>query len=138
MWRSAASPTWHPYNPFMTQVPSAQNSIVGYRLGLPARLAILGALFIAEKMLLNVFVDFDRAQEAQGLGAFVRVAQHWGFRFLVALAAAVALFTYVRGWQSMQAVDASVKSAPIRVRWLLAHFALVALLAPLSYALYRY
>jgi len=83
-------------------------------------------------------VDFDRAQEAQGLGAFVREAQHWGFRFLVALAAAIALFTYVRGWQNVRGVAASVRASAVRVPWLLAHLALVAVLAPLSYALYRY
>ena len=102
------------------------------------RVAILGSVLCAEKIFLNVFVDFDRAQEAQGLGAFVREAQHWGFRFVVALAAAVALFTYVRGWQNMRGVAASVRASPIRVPWLLAHLALVAVLAPLSYALYRY
>ena len=102
------------------------------------RLAILGSVFFAEKIFLNAFVDFDRAQEAQGLGAFVREAQHWGFRFLVALAAAIALFTYVRGWQNLRPVAANVSASPIRVPWLLAHFAFVAVLAPLSYALYRY
>lgn len=105
---------------------------------LPLRLAILGSVLFAEKIFLNAFVDFDRAQEAQGLGAFVREAQHWGFRFLVALAAAVALFTYVRGWENLRIVAASVTASPIRVPWLLAHLALVAVLVPLSYALYRY
>lgn len=122
----------------MTQVSSERNSIAGYRLGLPARLSILGAALFAEKMFLNTFVDFDLTQDAQGLGGFIRVAQHWGFRFLVALAAALALFTYVRAWQNMRAADASFRMAPIRIPWLLAHIALIAFLAPLSYVLYRY
>ena len=94
--------------------------------------------FFADKIFLNVFVDFDRAQEAQGLGAFVRVAQHWGFRFFVALGAAVAVFAYVRGWQSMRAVAEDIRAAPIQPRWFVAHLVLVGALAPLSYALYRY
>jgi exosortase E/protease (VPEID-CTERM system) len=112
--------------------------ISGYRLGLPARLATLGAVFFAEKVFLNAFVDFDRAQAAQGLGAFVRIAQHWGFRFLVAFAAAAALFAYVRGGQHIKAAQAAVRAAPVRIGWAAGHLLLVAILAPLSYVLYRY
>ena len=35
-----------------------------------------------------------------------------GFRFLVALAAAIALFAYVRGWAHMRAVAAEVLTRP--------------------------
>lgn len=122
----------------MSQALAPATASPGFRPGLPARLAILGAAFLAEKIFLNEFVDFDRVQTAQGLGAVLRVTQHWGFRFLVALAAAVALFAYVRGWPKLQTVAAEVRAAPIRVRWLLAHLLLVGLLAPLSYCLYRY
>jgi exosortase E/protease (VPEID-CTERM system) len=107
------------------------------RLGLAARVAILGAVFFFEKILLNEFVDFDRAQAAQGLGAVVRNAQHWGFRFLVALMAAVALFAYVRGGDRLKAADAAIASVAVRIRWTLVHIALVACLIPLSYSLYR-
>jgi exosortase E/protease (VPEID-CTERM system) len=109
-----------------------------FRPGLPVRLAILGSAFFAEKIFLNEFVDFERAQTAHGIGAMLRVAQHWGFRFLVALAAAIALFAYVRGWRQMRGVAAEVQAAPMRGGWLLAHFVLVVVLAPLSYLLYRY
>jgi len=109
-----------------------------FRPGLPVRLAILGSAFFAEKIFLNEFVDFERAQTAHGLGAILRVAQHWGFRFLVALAAAIALFAYVRGWRQMRGAAAEVQAAPMRGGWLLAHFVLVVVLAPLSYLLYRY
>ena len=108
------------------------------RLGLPARLAILGAALLAEKIFLNGFVNFDAAQAAQGLGALLRVAQHWGFRLLVAFAAAMALFTYVRGGENLRAVDALFRAAPLRAGLIVAHLLLVALLAPLSYLLYRY
>jgi len=109
-----------------------------FRPGLPVRLAILGSAFFAEKIFLNEFVDFERAQTAHGLGAILRVAQHWGFRFLVALAAAMALFAYVRGWRQMRGAAAEVQAAPMRGGWLLAHIVLVVVLAPLSYLLYRY
>ena len=76
---------------------TAATSIREFRLGLPLRLASLAATFLAEKIFLNRFVDFDAAQTAQGLGAMLRVGQHWGFRLFVALIAAVILFAYVPG-----------------------------------------
>jgi exosortase E/protease (VPEID-CTERM system) len=102
------------------------------------RIAILAAVFFTEKVFLNGFVDFDAAQEAQGLGAILRIGQHWGFRFLVAFAAALALFGYVRRSQSLQAAAAAIQSAPLRWSWMIGHFLLVAMLAPLSYLLYRH
>lgn len=109
-----------------------------FRIGLPLRVAILAAMFLAEKILLNQFVDFDAAQTAQGLGGVLRVAQHWGFRFFVALAAAVALFAYVRGGAAFRAAQAALRAAPVRIGWLAAHLLLIAVLAPLSFVLYRY
>jgi exosortase E/protease (VPEID-CTERM system) len=120
---------------------NSQSSIVAaphkYSLGLPVRVAILGAIFFAEKIFLNHFVDFDRAQAAQGVGAFVRNAQHWGFRFLVAFAGAVALFAYVRGGRPLEPVDTAMRSRKLRAGWALAHVLLIACLIPLSYFLYR-
>jgi len=122
----------------VTQASTSATIDPRFHPGFVFRLAFLAALFFADKIFLNAFVDFDLAQEAQGLGVFVRVAQHWGFRFLVALGAAVAVFAYVRGWQSMQAVAEDIRAAPLRPRWFIAHLVLVGALAPLSYALYRY
>jgi len=106
-------------------------------LGLASRLAIIGAVFFADKMFLNQFVDFDRAQTAAGLGAFVRSAQHWGFRFIVALVAAVVVFAYVRGGRPLAAAAASLRTSKLRLRFLLLHGVLVMALIPLSYWLYR-
>jgi exosortase E/protease (VPEID-CTERM system) len=106
-------------------------------IGLPARVAILAAVFLAEKIFLNRFVDFNAAQAAQGLGAALRVVQHWGFRFFVALTAAVALFAYVRGGDGLRAAQAAVRAAPMRLGWIGVHLLLIALLAPLSFVLYR-
>ena len=82
-------------------------------------------------------MNFQPAQAAQGFGAALRTAQHLGFRFLVAFAAALALFTYVRGWRNLMATDDAVRATPIRIGWMVGHFVLVAALAPLSYLLYR-
>jgi exosortase E/protease (VPEID-CTERM system) len=109
-----------------------------FRVGLPARVAILAAALLAEKIFLNRFVDFDSAQAARGLGAVLRVAQHWGFRFFVALTAAVALFAYVRGGQGLRAAQAAVRAAQMRFGWMVVHLLLIAVLAPLSFVLYRH
>ncbi len=102
-----------------------------------ARLAVLAGLFVLEKLFLNSFVDFSRAQTAEGLGARVRDLQHYGFRFLVTFAAALALFAYVRGGPALQAADAGRAAGALALEWLIAHGALFASLAPLSYLLYR-
>jgi exosortase E/protease (VPEID-CTERM system) len=115
----------------------ALESESGFRPGLIVRLAILGVLFVIEKTILNVFVDFHRAQSAPGLGAVVRVAQHWGFRYLVALAGATVLLAYVKQGNRLKAAAAEVRAAPLRGGWFLGHLLLVAGLAPLSYLLYR-
>ena len=106
------------------------------KFGLPARIAVVAAVFFADKILLNRFVDFDRAQTAQGLGAIVRNVQHWGFRFLVALAAAVVVFAYVSGREALKSADAAVGAARMRISWMFAHAACVGLLVPLSCLIY--
>jgi exosortase E/protease (VPEID-CTERM system) len=97
----------------------------------------LGALFLAEKLLLNGFVNSERAQAAQGVGAIVRVVQHWGFRFLVAFLAAVLVFAYVQGDRRLQSFREAVRASAIRISWFLVHASFVATLVPLSYLLYR-
>jgi exosortase E/protease (VPEID-CTERM system) len=103
---------------------------------LGARLGVAAGLLLLEKVVLNLFVDFDSAQAALGLGGAVRVAQHWGFRFLVSFAVAAAVFAYMRGGRELQDAAAEVRAAAVRARWLLVHIALVLLLMPLSAALY--
>jgi len=120
----------------VSQISASSTPISLLRPGLPARLAILAAVFFTDKVVLNGFVDFDRAQAAQGLGALVRDGQHWGFRFLVATAAAIVLFAYVRDGQELKAASASVRGSKLRIGWMLAHVLLVGCLMPLSYWLY--
>lgn len=109
-----------------------------YRPTLSARLAILGLVLFADKIFINGFLDSDSAQTALGLGAAVYVLQHLGFRFLVALAATLLLFSYVRGGLTLRAAAASMRDAPIRPAWVLAHLLLIAVLALLSDLLYRH
>ncbi len=100
------------------------------------RIGLLAAAFFAEKIILNGFVDFERAQTSHGTGALLRIAQHWGFRFIVAFAAALALLGYVRNTR-VAVTSPAISIGPPRWRWMTAHLVLVAALAPLSYLLYR-
>jgi exosortase E/protease (VPEID-CTERM system) len=107
------------------------------RINLPARFGLLVALLFAEKVSLEALVDAQRAQNAAGLAAWVRLAQHWGFRYLATFLAAASIFAIVN--HHRQATPRSmIGSRPAeRMRWLLAHGLLVASLAPISYFLYR-
>jgi exosortase E/protease (VPEID-CTERM system) len=108
------------------------------KMSMAARVVILCAVLLGEKTVLNLFVDFDLAQVAHGFGAALRASQHLGFRFLVAFAAAVGLFSYVRGGEDLATASSAIGSAPFRLRWFLLHLSLVAALCPLTFALYRY
>jgi exosortase E/protease (VPEID-CTERM system) len=106
------------------------------KLNLAARLVILGAIFFFEKLLLDGFVDSQAAQSASGLGGFVRIAQHWVFRFLVAMGAALAIFAFVSGEAQRIVAAARVQASGLRVSWVLVHFLLIACLIPVSSFLY--
>lgn len=106
------------------------------RAGLASRLAVAAGLLFLEKFCLNFFVDFQGAQAAQDIGATVRIAQHWGFRFLVTLGIALALFTFVRGRERLAEVDREMRNAPYRLKWLLLHALLLPPIAASSFSLY--
>jgi exosortase E/protease (VPEID-CTERM system) len=93
-------------------------------------------LFIAEKILLDSFVDSTRAQSSAGVAAFVRIAQHWGFRFLVTFVAAVLVFAYVRGTEQLRSAEAVFRAQALRVGWVAAHLAGIVALVFLSHSLY--
>jgi exosortase E/protease (VPEID-CTERM system) len=103
------------------------------KLGLPARAAILGGLFFIEKIFLTQYVDLARADAALGIGAYFRHAQHFGFRFIVALVAALTVFAFTRAnpWRSLTPQETFCRPA-----WMVAHLALVAWLAWLSSLLF--
>lgn len=108
------------------------------RPGFGTRLTLLALLAVIDKSFLNLFVDFDRAQTANGGGALIRVGQHWGFRFLVGFAAALVLFGYVRSGRELASVIERAHAAPLRPGWLALHVLLLPVLAALSFSLYRY
>jgi exosortase E/protease (VPEID-CTERM system) len=104
------------------------------KLGLPARAAILCGLFFGEKFFLTQFVDLERADAALGIGEQFRNAQHFGFRFIVVLVAALAVFAFARGEPSRS--PAPPQTASVRPAWIAAHLALIACLAWLSSLLF--
>jgi exosortase E/protease (VPEID-CTERM system) len=116
--------------------PSTDNETVSSHLGLPARAAILGGLFFIEKILLTQFVDVARADAALGVSGYLRVAQNFGFRFIVTLAAAMTVFAFAdaKRWKSL--TNLAPPRAYLRPVWVIAHFALVACLAWLGSLLF--
>jgi exosortase E/protease (VPEID-CTERM system) len=100
---------------------------------LTARAAILCGLFFVEKFFLTQFVDLERADAASGSGEFFRVAQHFGFRFIVAFVAALIGFAFARGkpWRSL-----TPPMAHFWPPWIAAHLALIGCLAWLSSQLF--
>ncbi len=105
-------------------------------MSLALRATLLALTLAVEKFLLNFLVDFPAAQRATGFGATVRVWQHWGFRFAVTCAAALALFAVARGGARWQQLSRSANGIAVRWGWLLLHVATLLGLAVLSYYLY--
>jgi exosortase E/protease (VPEID-CTERM system) len=106
-------------------------------MGLGARVAVAGVVLSLEKVFLSLFVNASSGQSAAGLGAVAWGTQFWGFRFLVSFGVSVAVFSYLRGGRELQDADAAARAeTPVRLRWLLAHIALLVPLAPLSASLY--
>lgn len=105
-------------------------------LSLAARAIAAALILTANKVLLNLFVDFDAAHAVEGLGNFAKVLQHDGLRFAVTLVAILSLLAYLRGAERLQAVNAAARGVRIRILWLLVHAALFAPLALLSFSFY--
>jgi len=103
------------------------------KLGLPVRAAILCGLFFIEKFFLIQFVDLQQADAALGMGEHLRVAQHFGFRFIVALVAALSVFAFARGRSGRSLTP---QTAYFRPAWIAAHVALIGCLAWLSSQLF--
>jgi exosortase E/protease (VPEID-CTERM system) len=93
-------------------------------------------LFLLEKLLLSGFVDTQRAQSLGGFATGAWEAQRWGFRFLVAFLATIAVLGFSGVGAKFQSLGASVRARPIQITWFAAHALLVAALIPLSYSLY--
>jgi len=103
---------------------------------LPARAAILGILFVVEKIFLIQFVDLERANAAPGINTHLGVALQFGFQFTMALVAAVTVFALARPepWPSL--TNSAPHLARFRPACMAAHLALIACLAWLSSLLF--
>jgi exosortase E/protease (VPEID-CTERM system) len=104
-------------------------------MSLAARTCVLAAVLFAEKFYLNGFVNFPAAQAATGLATAVRWTQHFGFRFVVSFAIALALFVYVRGDVALATANEKARGTPVRFRWLALH---AVLLVPIAAVLYNF
>lgn len=100
------------------------------------RVGLLVAALFAEKSGLNLAVDFRLADAARGLATVLRVAQHYGLRFAVSFAVALALLLCVRRDDLLLRIDSEARDAPIRPGWLALHLALLVPAAACFYNLY--
>ncbi|HTB67175.1 MAG TPA: exosortase E/protease, VPEID-CTERM system [Steroidobacteraceae bacterium] len=106
------------------------------RLTLFWRFGLAAALLACEKSALNLLVDFDAVHASSGLGVYLRNAQHWGLRGLVTFAAALALFSYVRGDARLRNLNVQVRGEALRLQWLAVHATLLVPLAALTFSFY--
>jgi exosortase E/protease (VPEID-CTERM system) len=97
---------------------------------------LLAALLFAEKSALDLLVDFRLADAAGGPAVLLRLAQHFGLRFAVSFAVALAFFIYVRTDPALLEVNAAGREAPVRPAWLALHGVLMAAVAVAVHGLY--
>jgi exosortase E/protease (VPEID-CTERM system) len=117
-----------------TRIDASKGTLGGTSLAWRALIAV--AVLAVNKLLLNHFVDFPAAEAATGAGSYLRILQHWGLRFLVTLAAAIAVFGYVQGNERLRILNAQVRGGRLRFGWLIVHLALFVPLALLALSLY--
>ncbi len=96
---------------------------------------LVAALFV-EKSALSLAVDFRLADAARGPAAALRLAQHFGLRFAVSFAVALAFFIYARMDEPLLQVNAEAREAPVRPAWLALHAVLMSAVAAALYNLY--
>jgi len=125
---SAADPTQP------TAVPAQHRQRL--RPSLAARAGLLIVALVAEKSALDLTVDFRLADAAHGPATILRLAQHFGLRFAVSFAVALAFFISVRSDTSLHRVNSDARDAPLRPAWLALHVALLIPVAAASYNLY--
>jgi exosortase E/protease (VPEID-CTERM system) len=110
-------------------------TLPGPKFGLLGRLALVVLALVLEGAFLKQFVDFGSAQWGQGLAATVFQALHWSSRFLLAFAAAIAVFAAVRAERRPERIAARPREQAVRPLWLLINLMLIAALVPLAHSL---
>jgi exosortase E/protease (VPEID-CTERM system) len=108
----------------------------GLHVGLGARVGLFVLALFLEKSGLNLAVDFRLADATGGLAAALRLAQHFGLRFAVSLAVALAFFVCVRRDDLLHRLDIEARDASFRPGWLSLHCVLLAAVAACLYNLY--
>ena len=103
---------------------------------LAVRAGLLLAALLAEKSALNLAVDFRLADAAHGPATILRLAQHFGLRFAVSFAVALAFLVYVRIDAPLRQVNIDARSTPVRPAWLALHFVSMLIVAVALYNLY--
>lgn len=106
------------------------------RWGLLVRLFVAAGFLAAETLLLSGLIQGTPIDAVSGAALITREVQHWIFRFAIAYAASFAILIYLRGADRVQA-SPDLRDAPLRMRWLLLHAALLIPFAVLSAMLYR-
>ena len=105
-------------------------------MSLAARVGLLVVALFVEKSALNLAVNFRLADAASGLATILRLAQHFGLRFAVSFAVALAFLVYVRIDAPLLQVNAEARNAPVRPAWLALHLASMLVVAVALYNLY--
>ncbi len=100
------------------------------------RAGVLVATLFAEKSALNLLVNFRMADAAHGFATVLRLIQHFGLRFAVSFALALAIFVSVRTDAALLEVNMEARDAPLRTRWLALHCGLMISVAACLYNLY--
>jgi exosortase E/protease (VPEID-CTERM system) len=99
------------------------------------RLFVIAAVLAVETLLLSGLIQRARLDSLTGAAKFVHDLQHWTFRYVIAYAVSFAILLFLRR-SGIAAISAAAADAPIRLPWLLAHFALLWPFAILSEDLY--
>ena len=115
--------------------PSPGTLFLNARFGLLARLLVVSALLAIETLFISGLIQNPLLDSLVGAARVTHEIQHWLFRFAIAYAASFAILLFLRGKGIANPTE--VQDAPVRIHWLLVHFALLAPFALLSTQLYR-
>lgn len=107
------------------------------RFGLLVRLGVIVGVLAVEVLLISSLIQSAPLESLVGAARVVHAIQHLVFRFLIAYVASLALLTYLRGSDTVAAISATARDAPIRVQWFVIHALLLLPLGVLSVQLYR-
>ena len=121
----------------LPQTTIRQSAANHYSFGLFPRLLALTILFVAELLLISVWLD-DAALISRG--GFLGFAGHWGawtVRGIVGFAAIFFTFAYLKSKAALNEISDQVKPIPVNPRLLAGHAAAMAIFGTASWALYE-